>query len=304
MKKLPSINAAIFGVVSCILLPTHMAPAGEADVDVLAVQSGLLASSGFGNGKGELPNELRSHGSNLGDWASGTGVLLRTKPPEGAKPALNEFKLISFTDDGGKDLTKAPEGMQAERFGREFKPVDAAYDEKNGELYIAVRSRRAPSREATMVQGEVQIALDGGREIFESGLFNPTSRGSEVKVGSFILEIGYYGPVRQERNSHGGAPQGMFTPPPPPADAKEFSYTINVEENSGEKSAIKVVAVELVSSSGKQIFKHDNFDFQSRGSFSTSFQDSPPFKFRITTTDTTKMKSYPLTFKTTIGVSE
>lgn len=307
MKKTSLLlQTIVFGIASNGFFLPHMALAGEVEAEIIAVQAGLLAPSGFGGGKGELPQGLLRHSHDLGDWASGTGVLLRTKPPEGTKLALKEFKLASFTDDGGKDLTKAPEGMQTERFGRDFKPVTAAYDEKNDELYIAVRSRRAPSRKATMVQGEVLIAVDGGSQLSESALFNPSS-GSEVKAEPFILEIGYYGTPRQDRNQQWGGPSGMPTPTPPPAGTKDFSYSIrniSSDKKSEENRTLKVVAVELLNANGKQIFKHDNFDFESGGSYGTQFPDAPPFKFRVTTVDMAKMQSYPLTFKTTIGVSE
>lgn len=316
-KNYHLLQTLVFGITSIGLLSTHMTLAADGDVEILAVQAGLLAPSVFGGGKGELPNHLRMASNDLGDWPSGTGVLLRIKPPEGAKLALNEFKLVSFSDDGGKDLTKAPEGMQTERGShREFEPVTAVYDEKNGELYIAVRSQRAPSRNATMVQGEVQVAVAGGLKVVESALFTPSSKRSEVKVGSFIFEIDYYGPPRHDRNQQWGDPSGRPSGraprmPTPPMGTKEFSYSmskINSGEKSEEESTVKMLAMELLNSNGKQIFKKEHDDITFGGSHSISspslHQDGPPFKFRVTIMDAAKVQFHSITFKTTIGVSE
>ena len=300
MNKIQSNRFLILIAAASFLAPNI---AFSAESQVLAVQAGILPTSPHGAGKGEVPQELRSNPFEFGDWPSGTGLLLRTKLPDGAQPSLQDHTIISFVDDTGKNLAKLPEGVGFKGFGgREFKPVVALFDTKTQDVYVAVRSLKSPNQKATKVFGEIALSIAHGEApTVESVAFSP-SRGQGVNVGPFVLSISEYGRPQEDSQRSRNAPPGFPSQPPMPANMKFLQYSILDPKKTGQK----ISSVEILGSGGKVLSKTDKTDFVigTEHTYGVYISEAGPLKIRIAVLDPTKLETFPITFQTSIGVSE
>ncbi len=286
---------------STSLIATH--PARSAEVEVLAIQAGVLPPSPHGAGKGELPREMSVNPFEFGEWPSGTGVLLRTKLPDGAILAPGQHTLVSFNDNGGKNLAKLPEGTVTSHFPNGvFKPVSAILDEKTMDVCIAVRSLKSPNKKATVLSGEVLLSISAGAPTkVESISFLP-SRGKIVNVGPFVFNILNYDRPTQEVHGPRNMPPGFPAPPAMPANMKSLQYSIATAKTPGTK----ITSIEILDSNGAVLSKTDKMEFVigNGHSYGVSFQDTGMIKIRVAVIDPAQVTSVPIKFETSLGVSE
>lgn len=290
-----------FFLLAVVQLSAASLLAGQsAPVELLAVQTGILPRSAHGVGKGDFPHHIHANPFEFGEWATGTNVLLRTKLPTGAVYSKEPGKLISFTDDTGKNLARAAEGAS---LPREFEPVVTLFDEKNGDLYVAVRGLRAPSKKSTSVSGELEIVTGTGQaQKVESLAFLP-SQARVVKAGSITLNVVKFGRMDPNSFGFGGHHQPGTSRPSVPVNANQLVYSI---AESPDDVPHKITCIEVLDSSGRVVNKNDRGDFTPGGgtNFGVQVEGNGPFKIRLTLVDPSQMQPLKLSFTTGLGVSE
>jgi hypothetical protein len=172
---------SILALVACGSLYAQPAPTAQ----VVAVQVSRLPASQFSPFEGELPGRANAFSLSVKNWTTGTALLLSVPNPVKAK--IDSVRLVSLTDDTGKNLMKLPEGVSADPMN-DAKPASFVMSD-TGEVFVCVAGRRAPAAKAGRVAGEIEISTIGGGENTKESQPVTPKEGAIIDLAPFRIAI-------------------------------------------------------------------------------------------------------------------
>ena len=306
--------------------------------EVLAVQVSRLETEMGGNYQGALPN-LFTMNLAVGNWNSGTAVLLRIPSPQNAWILPKAPRLAAFVDDTGKDLNRVPEGAAADTFGKRA-PVSFVTNSETGDMYVCVASLRAPAQAATKITGEIEIDYFAGNPAATVTEPIEPKVGTVLTVGPFtvkILEVRErtagemsQPPTHQMQlppTMRGLPPEGTPMPTLPPGQTlppgmmtpEQISERINARPVSQAKASKRIaVKCELLTPEGStwiparlsvldarnNVTKFRPEILNNSGfTFTFSIKELTPFRIKLEAVNTANAPTAKIKFSTSLGVS-
>lgn len=280
----------------------------QSTAEVLAVQVSRLPTGPFGNYDGQLPNSIPSFDLGVQNWNSGTAVLLRLPAPQSGRIAPTTPRLVTFADDAGRDLTKAPEGAPADDMGRR-KPIAATSHPTTGELYITVASLRAPSPRATRIAGEIELDIAAGAEGAKESKPVQPRPGEAADLAPFTVTI-----TAVKKREAG---EQRIMPPEAPAwlaeqmkrpgmpgtqDQKQDPGVLVSFDLKSAPGPWRAIKLEVRDSEGKTWSFDVTPTEKTNASYSITVQKPNPLTFKVTAINTVNVQPVRIKFNTALGV--
>lgn len=305
--------------------------------EVLAVQVSRLQTEMGGDYRGAIPN-LFTNNLAVGNWNSGTAVLLKIPSPQNAWILPKAPRLVSFADDTGKDLNRVPEGAAADQFNRRT-PVSFLTNGETGDMFVCVASLRAPAQAATKITGEIEIDYFAGSPAATVTEPIEPKAGTVLTVGPFtvkILEVrertASEGPPPMPQTQlpptmRGLPPEGKMPSPPPgfvippgaitPEQQAERTQSRQPEHvQSGKRMAVKCelitpegstwIPARLSVADSKNNITKIRPELLSNSSFTFTFtvRELAPFRIKLEAVNTANAPTAKIKFTTALGVSK
>jgi hypothetical protein len=322
--------APLLTLVACSALSAQ--PANVAQV--VAVQVSRLPASQFSPFEGELPGRANAFSLSVKNWTTGTALLLSVPNPSKAK--IDSTRLLSLSDDTGKNLMKLPEGVSAEPMN-DAKPATFVTSDSTGEVFVCVAARRAPAAKAGRVAGEIELTTIGGGENTKESLPIRPKEGTIIDLAPFRIAItslkrveaseeqpqGYTGagmgpgmqmppgaPITPGMPQPPGAPTGkpvnQSTPqsrPERPDATPRVRMTLaiqSIQENTTWKP-VKFTSVDTITGQTTEFNLSD--ENSTVRNITMTLRKNNPLKFKITAVNAANQTTTRLKFFTSIGVS-
>jgi hypothetical protein len=318
---------SILALVACGSLYAQPAPTAQ----VVAVQVSRLPASQFSPFEGELPGRANAFSLSVKNWTTGTALLLSVPNPVKAK--IDSVRLVSLTDDTGKNLMKLPEGVSADPMN-DAKPASFVMSD-TGEVFVCVAARRAPAAKAGRVAGEIEITTIGsGENTKESQNITP-KEGTIIDLAPFRIAITSLKRVEASDEPQGfpgaGMGPGMQMPPgvpmppgmpqPPGAPTGKRVNQSDPQSKPEQSDATPRVRMTLAIQSTQDTTwkpvkfasvdtvtgQTTEFDLPDENStartISVTLRKNNPLKFKITAVNTANQQTTRIKFVTSLGVS-
>lgn len=291
-------------ILSLLSFPASLAFA-QATAEVVALQVSRLPVSSFSGFalEGALPEPATPFDLSVRNWNTGTAVLLRL--PTSVK--VQSSRLVSLTDDTGKDLAKLPEGAAPN--DDRIKPVSVT--SAGNELFICVATRRAPSPKATRIAGELELTgiTTTDTNAKESAPVTPKV-GATVNLAPFSITLGELAAVSDQPASPfppGVTPPPNYRPPPQPPAAKDDKrprVRLSLDLAQTQPTPWQVIKVEATDTATKQVHTlHDGSALTLPVRLSCTLRSNNALTFKITAVNASSAKTIPVKFSTSLGVA-